>query len=117
MPISDRIEMRGHILDTGELPRVLNEILEGGGDFVIERFEIGKLPKDESWVQIMVSADSVELLREVVNRLQEFGANLLDPGEPEIVEADVAGSLPLGFYSSTNFETEAEQFTVESTPI
>ena len=118
MPISDRIEMRGHILDTGELPRVLNEILEGGGDFVIERFEIGKLPKDESWVQIMVSADSVELLREVVNRLQEFGANLLDPGEPEIVEADVAGSLPLGFYSSTNFETEVmidgEWVTVEN---
>lgn len=35
MPISERIEMRGHILDTGELPRVLNEILEGDGDFVI----------------------------------------------------------------------------------
>ncbi len=106
MPISDRIEMRGHILDTGELPRVLNEILEGGGDFVIERFEIGKLPKDDSYVQIMVSAENQELLREVVNRLQEFGANLLDPGEPVIVEADVAGSLPLGFYSSTNLETE-----------
>ncbi|MEI2717118.1 MAG: TIGR00300 family protein [Candidatus Nanopelagicales bacterium] len=98
--------MRGHILDTRELPRVLNEILEGHGDFVIERFEIGKHPDDESWVQIMVSADEPELLRDVLNRLQQFGANLVDPGEPNIVVADVAGSLPLGFYSSTNLETQ-----------
>ncbi len=106
MPVSERIEMRGHILDTRELPRVLNEILEGHGDFVIERFEIGKHPDDESWVQIMVSADEPELLRDVLNRLQQFGANLVDPGEPNIVVADVAGSLPLGFYSSTNLETQ-----------
>ncbi len=106
MPISERIEMRGHILDTRELPRVLNEILEGDADFVIERFEIGKHAKDESWVQIMVSAETQEQLREVINRLQEFGANLVDPGEPEIVIADVEGSLPLGFYSSTNLETQ-----------
>jgi len=106
VPVSERIEMRGHILDTRELPRVLNEILEGHGDFVIERFEIGKHPDDESWVQIMVSADEPELLRDVLNRLQQFGANLVDPGEPNIVVADVAGSLPLGFYSSTNLETQ-----------
>ena len=106
MPVSERIEMRGHIRDTREQPRVLNEILEGHGDFVIERFEIGKHPDDESWVQIMVSADEPELLRDVLNRLQQFGANLVDPGEPNIVVADVAGSLPLGFYSSTNLETQ-----------
>jgi lysine-ketoglutarate reductase/saccharopine dehydrogenase-like protein (TIGR00300 family) len=103
---TERVEMQGHILDSGELPRVLNEILGGDADFVIEAFDIGKHPQDDSSVRIAVTADSDEHLQEVLNRLQQFGANLTNPGEAVLMTADVAGSLPQGFYSSTNFETE-----------
>jgi lysine-ketoglutarate reductase/saccharopine dehydrogenase-like protein (TIGR00300 family) len=103
---TERIEMRGHVLDDGTLPRVLNEILGGSADYVIERFEVGKHAEDPSSVRIAITAPDDETLQEVLNRLQQFGANLADPGEPLLVAVDVAGSFPEGFYSSTNLETE-----------
>jgi len=104
--VTERVEMHGHILDGGELPRVLNEILEGSADFVIERFTIGKEALDESSVRIAVSAETEDELQAVLIRLQQFGANMVSPGEVVLELADVAGSFPLAFYSSTNLETE-----------
>lgn len=106
MAITERIEMQGHVLDDGTLSRVLNEILGGEADYVIERFEVGKRPEDASLVRVAVTAPDQAALQEVLNRLQQFGANLTDPGEASLVPVDVAGSFPEGFYSSTNLETE-----------
>ena len=47
--ISETVEVRGHLIDSGVLSRVLDDILEYGGDYSIDRFEVGKTPLDESW--------------------------------------------------------------------
>jgi lysine-ketoglutarate reductase/saccharopine dehydrogenase-like protein (TIGR00300 family) len=104
--ITERIEMRGHLLDDGSLSRVLSEIMGAEADYVIERIDVGKREGDESSARIAVTAADEQALQQVLNRLQQFGANLAHPGEAVIVEVDVAGSFPEGFYSSTNFETE-----------
>ncbi|MCH9718280.1 MAG: TIGR00300 family protein [Actinomycetia bacterium] len=106
MAATERVEMQGHVLDDGSLPKVLNEILGQDGDYVIERFEVGKKAEDSSVIRIAVTAASDEMLQQVINRLQRYGANLTEPGEPTLVTADVAGAFPEGFYSSTNLETE-----------
>lgn len=106
MAATERVEMQGHVLDDGSLPKVLNEILGQDGDYVIERFEVGKKAEDSSVVRIAVTAATDDLLQQVINRLQRYGANLAEPGEPTLVTADVAGAFPEGFYSSTNLETE-----------
>ena len=106
MAATERVEMLGHVLDDGSLPKVLNEILGQDGDYMIERFEVGKKAEDSSIVRIAVTARNEEILQQVVNRLQRYGANLAEPGEPTLVTADVAGAFPEGFYSSTNLETE-----------
>lgn len=106
MSKTERIEMRGHVLDTGELPRVLNDILESGADYLVERFDVGKQAQDESYVRIAVTAETPAALDLVLNRLMLFGANRTDPGELLLRPVDVAGSFPLDFYSTTNYETE-----------
>lgn len=106
MSKTERIEMRGHVLDTGDLPRVLNDILESGADYLVERFDVGKHASDESYVRIAVTAETPAALDLVLNRLMLFGANRADPGELLLRPVDVPGSFPLDFYSTTNYETE-----------
>ncbi len=106
MSLTERIEMHGHLLDDGSLSRVLGEILGADTDYVIERFVVGKRDGDLSSVRVAVTAPDDEALQLVLNRLQQYGANLTDPSEAVLAEVDVAGSFPEGFYSSTNLETE-----------
>ena len=46
--------MRGHLIDSGVLSRVLDDILEYGGDYTIDTFEVGKTPADESYARLTV---------------------------------------------------------------
>ena len=39
---SETIELRGHIIDSLILPKVLDEILKGGGNFKIAQVKIGQ---------------------------------------------------------------------------
>ncbi len=103
---TERVELSGHVLDDGTLARILNEIIAQECDYVIERFDIGKRADDPSSVRLAITAPSAVPLQQVLNRLQRYGANLTEPGEPELAVVDVAGSFPEGFYSSTNLETE-----------
>ena len=103
---TERVELSGHVLDDGTLARILNEIIAQECDYVIERFDIGKRADDPSSVRLAITAPSGVPLQQVLNRLQRYGANLTEPGEPELAVVDVAGSFPEGFYSSTNLETE-----------
>lgn len=106
MAVSDTVQMQGHLLDDGMLARTLDEILGTGADYVIERFDVGKHPEDESFVRITVSAEDEESLGHLLGRLQAFGANLTTPGELSLVAAEMDGVFPEDFYSSTNLETE-----------
>ena len=41
MKSTETVEIRGHLIDSGSLSRVLNDITDYGGDYVVQRFEIG----------------------------------------------------------------------------
>jgi len=105
-PISDVVELRGHILDTGTLSSVLDEILELGTDYVIERFDVGKRPDDLSYARIRINTSDEQTLLELIARVQQYGANLVDPGEAELQTVTADGVFPDSFYSTTNLETE-----------
>jgi lysine-ketoglutarate reductase/saccharopine dehydrogenase-like protein (TIGR00300 family) len=103
--VSEPVELRGHLIDQGILSRVLNDITEYGGDYVVERFELGHGTTDKSYARIAVSAEDRATLSRLVMRLQTHGANLVDPGEARLVEVDRDGVFPLDFYSTTNLAT------------
>ena len=100
------VEIRGHLIDTAALSRVLNDVDEYGGDYVVERFDIGHGSDDPSYARINVSAESEETLQRILMRLQIHGVNQVDPGEAEVDLAEQDGVFPDGFYSTTNLETQ-----------
>jgi lysine-ketoglutarate reductase/saccharopine dehydrogenase-like protein (TIGR00300 family) len=103
---TETVEISGHLMDSGILSRVLDDIREYEGDYVIDRFDVGHDAGDISTARISVSAEDDEALQRLLMRLQTRGVNQVDPGEAEVSVAERDGVFPDGFYSSTNLETE-----------
>jgi lysine-ketoglutarate reductase/saccharopine dehydrogenase-like protein (TIGR00300 family) len=102
---SETVELTGHLVDSGLLSRILDDIGEYGGDFSIDRFDVGHRAADQSYAEITVSADDGQALGRLLMRLQTHGVNLVDPGEATIREVERDGVFPEDFYSTTNLET------------
>ena len=83
MHVSETVEISGHLIDTGILSRVLDDIREYGGDWVIDRFDVGHEAADLSSARITISAEDDEALQRLLMRLQTRGVNQVDPGEAE----------------------------------
>jgi lysine-ketoglutarate reductase/saccharopine dehydrogenase-like protein (TIGR00300 family) len=103
--VTETLELRGHILDSLILPKVLDEILEREGRFEILEMAVGERPTDMSRVRLRVEAAQPETLEAILTRLREQGAESLAAGDVELVEAPADGVFPEGFYVSTNFPT------------
>ncbi len=103
---TETVEISGHLMDSGILSRVLNDIREYGGDHVIDRFDLGHHASDTSYARVLVSVDDDDSLQRLLMRLQTRGVNLVDPGEVTISVAHTDGVFPDGFYSTTNLETK-----------
>ena len=92
-------------MDSGALARVLDDVLGYGGDYTIDRLDVGKTQTDESYARIRIEAADDEALQRLLMRVQTHGANQLDPGEALLREVDRDGVFPEDFYSTTNLET------------
>jgi lysine-ketoglutarate reductase/saccharopine dehydrogenase-like protein (TIGR00300 family) len=103
--VSESVVITGHLIDSGVLSRILDDISEYSGDYAITRFDVGKLSVDTSTAEITVTAEDDENLQRLLMRLQTRGVNQVDPGEAEVSVADLDGVFPDGFYSTTNLET------------
>jgi lysine-ketoglutarate reductase/saccharopine dehydrogenase-like protein (TIGR00300 family) len=102
---SETVEISGHLMDSGVLARVLDDVLDYGGDYVIDRLDLGKTHDDESRARINVGADTDEVLQRILMRIQIHGVNQVDPGVATLRPADRDGVFPEDFYSTTNLET------------
>jgi lysine-ketoglutarate reductase/saccharopine dehydrogenase-like protein (TIGR00300 family) len=103
---SETVEVAGHLMDHGILSRVLDDIREYSGDYVIERFDVGRETDDPSKALITVITEDDESLQRLLMRLQTRGVNQVDPGRAEVGVAEQDGVFPDGFYSTTNLETK-----------
>jgi lysine-ketoglutarate reductase/saccharopine dehydrogenase-like protein (TIGR00300 family) len=92
-------------MDSGVLAKVLDDVLAYGGDYRIDRLDVGRAHEDESYARIVVSADTDEALARLLMRLQAHGVNQVDPGEAVLREVEHDGVFPDDFYSTTNLET------------
>lgn len=105
MSASETVEVTGHLMDSGILSRILDDIREYGGDYVIDRFDVGHEADDTSRALIKVTAEDDDALQRLLMRLQTRGVNQLDPGEAQVGETETDGVFPDGFYSTTNLPT------------
>ncbi|HEV2209824.1 MAG TPA: TIGR00300 family protein [Verrucomicrobiae bacterium] len=102
---SEQIELRGHIIDSLILPKVLDEILTYGGSFNIREIRIGKQRHDASYACIDVFGPTPELVDDIVRRLRQHGAEVVEQTNVRLDEAPADGVFPPDFYVTTNQQT------------
>ena len=103
--VSETIELRGHIIDSLILPKVLDQIVTRGANFAISEIKIGKKRTDQSFARIEVSAETGEALDELILRLRQHGAEVVKRANVEIAAAPADGVFPHDFYVTTNQQT------------
>src|ERR671930_2795108 len=106
MTFSETIELRGHIIDSLVLPQIMAEVMDRGGEVVIQQIDVGRRKDEPSYARIQISAPTAELLDLLLDRAQRIGAILEVVDQVHTAPAPADGVFPEGFYSTTNLETE-----------
>jgi lysine-ketoglutarate reductase/saccharopine dehydrogenase-like protein (TIGR00300 family) len=104
MAFSDIVELRGHIIDSYVLPRIMDEVMDRGGEFVIQQIDVGRRKDEPSYARIQISAPTQDLLELLLDRAQRIGA-ITEDAEVQLEPAPADGVFPEGFYSTTNLDT------------
>jgi lysine-ketoglutarate reductase/saccharopine dehydrogenase-like protein (TIGR00300 family) len=99
MTITEEIELKGHIIDSLILPRVLDTIMDMKGTFEILQLDVGKTKTDASYCKIEVKGPA-----ELFDELEKLGA-LLPKKEVKSEPAPADGVLPDNFYGTTHHPT------------
>ncbi|HEX9712113.1 MAG TPA: TIGR00300 family protein [Actinomycetota bacterium] len=102
---TETVEVRGHLIDSLILPRILDEIVDAGVEYTITTFEVGRTHDDPSFARIELSGEPAMLDRALAS-LADLGAAPPETGDVRLVAADADGVFPEGFYSTTNLQTE-----------
>ncbi len=99
------IELSGHLIDSTLLSSVLDVIAEMDAEFNLRETKIGRTADDTSYARIEIVAPTVELLDQVVERVGQMGATLLNRQSVTLAPVIKDGVCPEEFYCSTNIET------------
>ncbi|WP_227133756.1 TIGR00300 family protein [Halorubellus salinus] len=106
MTVARPIELEGHVIDSGTLQRCMTTIMDMGGDFDVEQFDVGRHKLAESYCRMLVEADDEATLHEILHELHQTGATVTDPHDAQLEPAPGDQVVPTGFYSTTNHPTE-----------
>ena len=102
----ENVDIRGHIIDSLILPKVLDIITSRGGSFRIKHISIGQARRDPSHALVEVSAPSKATLAEILSQIADHGAVPTTAQDCLLAPADMDSAFPEGFYSTTNQRTE-----------
>ena len=99
---SQHVVIKGHIIDSLILPKILDEIMDASGSFRIEDITIGRKKSDASMARVRVSASSVTRLKNIVKRISKIGAVPVALEDVKVAAAPAKGVFPEDFYCTTN---------------
>lgn len=100
------VEIRGHIIDSLILPKVLDLITSRGGSFRIKEIAVGHGRRDPSHAVIEIAAPTEDILANILAEVADHGAVSTTAHDCRLTAADMDGAFPDGFYSTTNQRTE-----------
>lgn len=102
---SETIHLEGHVIDSLTLSKVL-DILSSyeGVRYEVRHAKIGHTREEPSKFDILVEADTDDLLERVLNAVQQHGA-FFSHEDAHLEPAPKDGVFPEDFYSTTNLET------------
>jgi lysine-ketoglutarate reductase/saccharopine dehydrogenase-like protein (TIGR00300 family) len=99
------VEIRGHIIDSLILPRILDEIMDLGGEFTIQTIEVGKHKHEPSYARMEVRAPTQDTLANILERVERLGATSVEEEDATLRPAPRDGVFPEEFYSTTSLDT------------
>jgi lysine-ketoglutarate reductase/saccharopine dehydrogenase-like protein (TIGR00300 family) len=100
------VELEGHVIDSGTMGRCLGLVMDMGGEFEVEQFDVGRRADEESYCRLSVSAADEATLTAILHELHQNGATLSDPVDARLDPAPADRTVPPEFYSTTNHPTE-----------
>jgi lysine-ketoglutarate reductase/saccharopine dehydrogenase-like protein (TIGR00300 family) len=99
------IRIEGHLIDSGIMSAIMDDIVSLSGEFETLSFEVGRTNEDVSKAVIRVRGRDEGHLDALLTAVQEHGAVPVDPSDVKLMNAPADGVFPEGFYSTTNLET------------
>jgi lysine-ketoglutarate reductase/saccharopine dehydrogenase-like protein (TIGR00300 family) len=105
-PAQDTVILKGHIIDSLILAKVLDTILMMGGTFDLRELRVGTRREEPSHARILVRAPSARLLAEILEAIQPHGASVERESDCTIEPAPADGLLPDMFYTTTHLPTQ-----------
>lgn len=99
------IRIEGHLIDSGIMSSIMDDVVSLGGEFETLSFEVGRTNEDPSRAVIRVRGRDEAHLDALLTAVQEHGAVPVDPTNVQLAPAPADGVFPEGFYSTTNLET------------
>ncbi len=106
MAFSETVELRGHIIDSGELSQLMQDVMHRGGHYEILDIDVGRQINQQSYARIRISAESRELLELLLDDAQRIGASRENVEQARLAAAPADGVFPEEFYSTTNLDTD-----------
>lgn len=104
---TQKILLHGHIIDSLILPKVMDTIIDQGGDYEIEELDVGKLTTDKSTAKLIVKSDDEKVFNRILDMLTDYGTELIeDVEEVTLIESEKDKTVPSNFYSTSNYDTK-----------
>ncbi|QLG63312.1 ornithine cyclodeaminase [Halorarum salinum] len=106
MSTSEVVELEGHIIDSGLMERAFTVVMDMGGEFEVEEFDVGKHSDEASYCRLRVFAPDEATLHPILHELHQSGATLAAATDATLEPAPGDRVVPDGFYSTTNHPTD-----------
>lgn len=104
-PASEIVEAEGHLIDSQLLNMIFDKVIERGGAFEVQHFDIGRTNEDMSHLRLKVTAGSEASLQRLIEELMPLGCHPARKRDADVQPADKDGCAPEAFYSTTNQQT------------
>ncbi len=99
------VEIRGHLIDSLMMPRIMDDIMDLDGEFEVLSFEVGHMKDDPSHAVMRIFGRDAGHLEELLTAITAHGVVAVRPQDAVLEAAEMDGVFPQGFYSTTNLDT------------
>lgn len=102
---TETVEAEGHLIDSGNLQSILTTIVEHPAESEIVRFDVGRTNESPSRLVLRLLASTNGSLDSLLAKLSVFGCYVKGAPDTVLRTADLDGTAPEDFYSTTNHRT------------
>lgn len=97
------VELKGHLIDSLTLAKVIDLTQSLGGEYHLNHLSIGSQKNQLSSVNLTITAESEEIVQAILAQLQPYGAQTVSTQSAALTEMTQSALLPAGAALSLHF--------------